>query len=440
MFRRMAIVSGGDAARTAGTGPAGRDAGEARRRQSRGPGVPRILLIGDVRVPTHLLLQEAGLAARVTEVMPAEATGAVRRGRYDCILLEDRAGSSATASVLDGLVRSTDLPAPVIVLAGDADERRALKLLEKGAADHLAGSALEPASLAQAIRRGIARHRSRKRERRVTALRVDDLAESMRRLEGENERLAELNRSARETVEDVAHEFRTPLTVIKDLAGLLGDGVVGALDGQQQELIEVILRRADDLAAMVDDMLDTSRLESGPLRVAVERCDLEGIVERHLSTLLGRATAAGVHMSVDLPGGLPHAMCDPEKIGRVILNLAINAIKFTGEGGRVRLWASHEPGAGMVTVGVSDDGPGIAPEQLQQIFCRFQQGEQARGGAKGFGLGLSIASALVRLNGGTIGVESAPGAGSVFTFTIPAASPAVDVLTAMPAAGASVAA
>src|SRR5262249_54073804 len=115
--------------------------------------------------------------------------------------------------------------------------------------------------------------------------------------------------------------------------------------------------------------------------------------------------------------------CDPEKIGRVITNLAINAMKFCAEGGRARIWARADDGSDDVVVSVTDNGPGIAPESLQEIFQRFKQLDQnVRASTKGFGLGLNIARELVRLNFGEIEVESSVGMGSTFRFTIPKAS------------------
>lgn len=112
--------------------------------------------------------------------------------------------------------------------------------------------------------------------------------------------------------------------------------------------------------------------------------------------------------------------CDPEKMGRVVLNLAVNAIKFSGEGKHVRIVGRNEAARSPVRVEVTDQGPGIAQENLDMIFERFQQADAARSGPKGFGLGLNIAQPLVKLDLGDIGVTSELGKGSTFFFSIPA--------------------
>ncbi len=121
---------------------------------------------------------------------------------------------------------------------------------------------------------------------------------------------------------------------------------------------------------------------------------------------------------------MPDVYCDDEKVGRVIINLTVNAIKFCHENGAVRVAAGHDPHSAGLRIAVSDNGPGIEPENLELIFERFRQcSSQARSSCKGFGLGLNIAKELVELNFGQIHVESSVGHGSTFSFTLPPADP-----------------
>jgi hypothetical protein len=132
------------------------------------------------------------------------------------------------------------------------------------------------------------------------------------------------------------------------------------------------------------------------------------------------------NVSLDICHGpeLPGVYCDAEKIGRVIVNLCVNAIKFCGRPGNIRLWAENDVDAENVVVGVTDDGPGINPNDLAVIFKRFKQlNSNPRGGTRGFGLGLNIAKELVDLHFGQMRVESELGKGSTFSFTIPHADP-----------------
>jgi hypothetical protein len=124
-----------------------------------------------------------------------------------------------------------------------------------------------------------------------------------------------------------------------------------------------------------------------------------------------------------LDPGLPEVFADPDKVGRVIVNLGVNAFKFTDDGGRVRLWARHDAEAAQVVIGVTDNGPGIAPDNLRAIFERFRQVGDLQKSAKGFGLGLAIVKELVELNLGDVSVESREGEGSTFWFTVPTAEP-----------------
>lgn len=251
-----------------------------------------------------------------------------------------------------------------------------------------------------------------------------DLATANDSLEQQNRRLAELCETAHTFVENVSHEFRTPLTVIKEFTSIMQDGLLGEITAQQNEYLTTILERSDDLATMIDDMLDISKLESGLLGIARKNCHVEEIVHRVRKTLERKAASHGIMFSVRSLDGLPPVYCDPEKIGRVLINLTINAIKFSPVNGKVLLWAEHDAREGLIRIGVSDEGPGIAADKRAEIFERFKQGAgNVRSSTKGFGLGLSIARELVSLNFGEIDIQSEVGKGSTFSFTIPTAEP-----------------
>ena len=233
-------------------------------------------------------------------------------------------------------------------------------------------------------------------------------------------RLAEMYKTAHKFVDHVSHEFRTPLTVIREFASIIHDGLAGVVNEEQREYLDIVINRVDDLSMLVDDMLDTSKLEAGILGVWREDCQVVDIIEHVQTTLERRATAVGARLLVDIPPDLPPVHCDAEKIGRVITNLVVNALKFCGEAGEVVLSARPDPENCEVIMSVTDNGPGIARESLETLFERFRQvGEQFHKGLHGFGLGLSIAKELVNLNFGDITVESQLGAGSTFSFTVP---------------------
>jgi two-component sensor histidine kinase len=170
-------------------------------------------------------------------------------------------------------------------------------------------------------------------------------------------------------------------------------------------------------------MLDVSKLKTGLLGLYRENCRLEEIIARARPSLERKASLRKVDLKVSVESNLPEVYCDAEKVGRVIINLVTNAIKFSGDPGEVRLWARREGASGQVVVGVSDNGPGIDAAGLSKIFKRFKQLDaKPRSGVKGFGLGLSIARQLVNLNLGQLSVESGPKVGSTFSFTLPGAN------------------
>jgi signal transduction histidine kinase len=235
----------------------------------------------------------------------------------------------------------------------------------------------------------------------------------------ENEKLAELCQTAERFVDDVSHEFRTPLTVIQGYCAALSDGLGGPVNPQQQEFLQIVLDRARDLAQMVDDLLDSSKLRSGSLRVDRREHDIESILAPVRSMLEAKALANKIILREQIEPGLPHIFADAEKAARVIVNLVVNAIKFSPEGAEVTLSVRARE-MGDVLIAVSDQGRGIARENLSVIFKRFKQvGDPRHSSIKGFGLGLSIAKELVELNLGSIDVQSEVGKGSTFSFTLP---------------------
>jgi PAS domain S-box-containing protein len=251
-----------------------------------------------------------------------------------------------------------------------------------------------------------------------------ELQQAKELLEKKNNRLRELYQLAHTFVDNVSHEFRTPLTVIKEYAELLAEGAVGDSLEEQRRFLSVIADRADDLNTMVDDMLDGSKLDAGMMGVVRRRRSVAGILEHVRPVLERKADGRNVSLEIEVPEHLPDVYVDEEKVGRILINLTINAIKFCGTPGEVRIRAEETPGEYGVTIRVTDNGPGIEPARQAELFQRFKQlGGQVRGSCKGFGLGLSIAKELVDLNLGEISLESEAGTGTTFAFRLPGDDP-----------------
>lgn len=209
-----------------------------------------------------------------------------------------------------------------------------------------------------------------------------------------------------------------------EYVSIVRDGLVGDLNEKQQRLLDVSVDRSDDLNNMVNDMLDVSRLGAGILGICRCSCRMEQIVDHARVNLERKAAIKGVTIGIEFAPGLPAVYCDPEKIGRVLINLAVNAIKFSGQGTHVRIHVRFDPHAKEVVTEISDSGPGIDPQRLGELFQRFKQlGTESQGSTKGFGLGLNIAKELVALNFGEIHVASEVGVGSTFSFTVPIDDP-----------------
>ncbi|MDZ7615981.1 MAG: hybrid sensor histidine kinase/response regulator, partial [Patescibacteria group bacterium] len=243
-------------------------------------------------------------------------------------------------------------------------------------------------------------------------------------LDTRNKQLAEINERAYQFVNNVSHDFRSPLGAIKEFATIIGDGLAGEVTSDQRDYLGIIGNCADDLAMMVDDMLDISKLEAGLLSVRRTTCSVEDVFQRVRPAVDRKAAAQQIELIAALDPNLPAVYCDPQKIGRVIINLVVNAIKFSDERGKVTVWARADEAASQVIVGVTDEGHGISPQNLQRIFERFQQvGVNARASAEGVGLGLNIVKELVGMNYGQVSVESEVGKGSTFSFTLPMTNP-----------------
>ena len=231
--------------------------------------------------------------------------------------------------------------------------------------------------------------------------------------------LDEIERMRADFVALVSHELRAPLTSIKGSADtLLEDGEV--LDpAEMREFFRIIAEQAGHMRGLISDLLDAGRIDSGTLSVAPERSELVGLVERARNTFVG---GGGRHaVLVDLPAGLPAVMADRRRVVQVLNNLLSNAARHAPESSPIRVAAVREGAA--VAVSVSDEGQGVAPQLLPQLFRKHAGA--GSGATAGHGLGLAICKGLVEAHGGRIRAESAgPGLGTTFTFTLPVAGEA----------------
>jgi PAS domain S-box-containing protein len=230
------------------------------------------------------------------------------------------------------------------------------------------------------------------------------------------------NRLKSEFLANVSHELRTPLHALVGFADLLEDELTGSLNADQADCVREIGAASDHLLALINDLLDLSKLESSNVSFQIETLHLESLLESSLSLVRHRAEAQEITLELSITPGLNTVMGGSRQLKQVMLNLLSNAVQFTPANGTIQVTA--KPGTGLyadtLEIAVHDSGVGISSDQLERIFEPFAQASSALEKHKGFGLGLTLTKRLVELHGGSIGVSSEPGSGSTFTVRLPA--------------------
>lgn len=231
-------------------------------------------------------------------------------------------------------------------------------------------------------------------------------------------REAEVERLKNEFISTVSHELRTPMTSIKGYTDLLFLGMAGGLTDAQRSFLQIIKSNADRLTALVNDILDISRIETGRLRLNIEPLDLSQIITDAVIAFQEQYREKDLTLEWQALPDLPQVRGDAARVTQILNNLLANAWQYTPGGGRVRI--SVQPTEGFVQVDVSDTGIGISPDDIGRIFDRFYRVDHPLvREVRGTGLGLSIVKMFVELLGGQIWVESKLGEGSTFSFTLP---------------------
>jgi signal transduction histidine kinase len=329
----------------------------------------------------------------------SEAVNHLAKGGVDIVLLDL---GLPDAQGLDIVRRAhTVAPSvPLIVLTGLDDEILAAQAMKEGAQDYLIKGHIESRALPRALRHAIERHRMQTE--------TDLIRKQQLQLKDE-------------FLSHVSHELRSPLTAIYQFATILADKLPGELNPEQAEYLEIILRNVRQLQAMIEDLLEGTRLQEGKLSIDLQCASVSDAIAYTVRTLEETARSRGVNLSCDLPPNLPSIYADPTRVRQILIILVDNAIKFTPANGVVKVQArvlKKDPN--FLLLEVSDSGCGISPDMTERVFERlYQVPDLAEAGRKGLGLGLYICKELVARQGGRIWVESPPGQGAVFSVTLP---------------------
>lgn len=371
----------------------------------------RILLVednpGDARLLRELLRESGSLRFELTHVdRLAEAREWLEKEPVDVVLLDlslpDAHGLDSVRGMLEAAPGT-----PLIVLTGLDDDATALQAVQAGAQDFLVKGKVEGGLLARSIRYACER----------------------KRLDQERAQLLESERSARETAEAavkardemlrvVAHDLGNSLSAMLVTAKVLARTIpVDLAGGTAIRRVENIRTLAEQMQRLRQDLLDVALLESGQLSVEPEPCSAESAVQEALERYRATAEDRSIELTGSVEPGLPAILADEARLFQVIDNLLTNALKFTPQGGSVRVIAAGD--ANGVRLSICDSGPGIPPEHLPRLFDRFWT--TRKDNPTGAGLGLAIARGIVEAHGGDLEVESTPGAGASFHVVLPVA-------------------
>jgi phosphoserine phosphatase RsbU/P len=289
---------------------------------------------------------------------------------------------------------------PVVILSGQDDEALAIKAVHQGVQDYLVKGDVTSKQLERALRYAV------ERQGLLRSLEIT----RKQQLEFKNRFLSH-----------VSHELRTPLTCIHQYVTILLDGLAGSMKVEQADHLKTILKSVNQLHAMIRDLLEATRADSGKLRIEQRCVDIGELMHQAVAMMRPTATEKHVALTSMCDKATPLVYADPDRALEVLINLIDNAIKFTPPDGSVTVNASMvETDPSAVYLAVTDTGRGIPQESLPMIFERlYQDPDSIDDSRSGLGLGLYIAREIVNLHGGRMWAASQPGAGSTFSFTLP---------------------
>ena len=329
---------------------------------------------------------------------------------FDAILIScDLPGSSGLEILSD--LQYKNLHGPVIMMADPGDEEFATQAMRQGAYDYVIREEGFEKGLPLIIHNTLnAFHAAKEREKLQKEISAKNLE-----LGAANRKLKELDKIKSDFVSNVAHEFRTPLTIIKGNVDMVVKGGLGNVAPQQKEMLDGAIKVANRLSRLVNDLLDISKIESGKMQLKKERVNINRIIEENSVVFDKMVKDKKQTLNKELAKDMPDINADIDKITQVFVNLLSNAIKYSPEMSTIAIKTVNLEKEVMVEV--TDTGEGMAAEDIDKVFDKFTRVTAEK--KEGTGLGLPIAKDIVALHKGRMWVKSELGKGSQFYFTIP---------------------
>ena len=330
--------------------------------------------------------------------------------RFDAIMLSyDLPGANGMEILSD--LQYKELQGPVIMLANKGQEEFGAQAVRQGAYEYVIRQKGFEQGLPLVIHNALSAFKRDKERERLQK----EVAAKKIELEAANKKLKELDRIKSDFVANVAHEFRTPLTIIKGNVDLVVKGGLGDVTSEQKEMLDGAKNVANRLARLVNDLLDISKIESGKMNLSADSININRIIEENLPGFTKMIKDRKQTLKKELARDMPDIKADMDKITQVFINLVSNAIKYSPEGGSIAVKSLNLENEIMVEV--SDTGEGVSSENLDKIFDKFTRVTAEK--KEGTGLGLPIAKDIVVLHKGRMWVKSEIGKGSQFYFTLP---------------------
>ncbi len=359
---------------------------------------------------TKRVLKLAGDYAVDTALDGPEGLEKMLARPYEVVLCDYRLPRMSGVEVLKQL-KSHGRDIPLIIVTALGNERVAVEAMQEGAYDYVVKDNAYEDMLPGIIRRAIDRHRERRDRKRLELER--DQAQAA--LQTSYEQLKGLLQFKDDLIAKVSHEFRTPLTSVKEGVSLLLQDALGPISTEQREYLTVIDRDIERLIELVNNILDVSKAEAGQMQLQRRQVDLHQLIDMTIQSF--RPVRANRTISMDVQPGC-FAFVDPHRILQVMSNLLSNAIKFTGDQGTITFRVERRDD--QLGISIADDGRGIDTHDLPKLFQKFSQvGFRDPNQPRGTGLGLVVCKELVELHHGWIEVSSQPGHGTTFMVWLP---------------------